>query len=195
VRRAFTIIELLIVVAIIGLLVALLVPAMGRARAQAKSAVCTANLRQISTGFQEYLARARDRLPFISFMPSVSPAPLRGERAIFLADVLKTHVGEAEAFRCPDDHSGNLRAPPNEGKSYFESERSSYRYRDEFFMLLGGRRIDEVANMLQQRFDRAVSTNTIWVMADYNVFHKKAGTKRVKNYLYIDGHVADYEDF
>ena len=50
-RRAFTLVELLVVVAIIALLVALLAPGLARAKAAARAAVCRHNLRQIGTAF------------------------------------------------------------------------------------------------------------------------------------------------
>src|SRR5215212_3872258 len=47
-RRAFSLVELLTVIGIIAILIALLMPAMVRARAHAKSLVCQSNLRQIA---------------------------------------------------------------------------------------------------------------------------------------------------
>lgn len=47
--RAFSLVELLIVVAVIGLLVALVAPALGRSRRAALDAVCVSNLRQSFT--------------------------------------------------------------------------------------------------------------------------------------------------
>lgn len=52
--RAFTLIELLVVVAIISLLIAILLPSLGAARNQGKTARCLANLHAIGEGFAAY---------------------------------------------------------------------------------------------------------------------------------------------
>lgn len=60
--RAFTLIELLIVIAIIGLLVAILIPALSGARRVAKSAVCLTRLRTAGQGMVLYANDYRDTL-------------------------------------------------------------------------------------------------------------------------------------
>ncbi|MHC4520315.1 MAG: type II secretion system protein [Planctomycetota bacterium] len=53
-QKAFTLIELLVVISIITLLMALLFPALQRAKRQAQAVACQANLHQWATIFQQY---------------------------------------------------------------------------------------------------------------------------------------------
>jgi prepilin-type processing-associated H-X9-DG protein/prepilin-type N-terminal cleavage/methylation domain-containing protein len=56
VRRAFTLLELLAVIAIVGLLFALIFPAIEKAKVRAKQASCASNLRQLHLATTMYLA-------------------------------------------------------------------------------------------------------------------------------------------
>ncbi len=62
-RKAFTLIELLVVIAIIALLMAILLPALRRARNQARAVVCQTNLRQWGTTLAIYLEDNEGRFP------------------------------------------------------------------------------------------------------------------------------------
>lgn len=86
--RAFTLIELLTVIAIIGILAAILIPVVGKVRESASRAACASNLRQISLGTLAYASDNRNLLP-------ARPNSYRFPHAFSAADwdVFKPYLG------------------------------------------------------------------------------------------------------
>lgn len=62
-RKAFTLVELLVVIGIIGILISLLLPAMSRVREQSKTLKCSAQLRQLGVALNNYAANNKWQLP------------------------------------------------------------------------------------------------------------------------------------
>src|SRR3954470_9946522 len=74
--RAFTLVELLVVIGIIAVLVALLLPSLNRAREQAKATQCLSNMRQLGVGLQSYLIESKNMIP--PHVPSPDPNFFQG---------------------------------------------------------------------------------------------------------------------
>ncbi len=121
--NAFTLIEILVVVAIIGILAAILVPIASSARMRAADAGCIANLRSIAVGFQGYAADNDGRLPAVA-------AQEGGRWVMWNKDGIGPYVtglsnavqiGQATVFTCPA--SKNQKSQPGiTGKGYGMNE-------------------------------------------------------------------------
>jgi prepilin-type N-terminal cleavage/methylation domain-containing protein len=198
-QKAFTLIEVLVVVSIIALLVSILIPTLSKARGQARRVSCASQLHQVGIAMLSYLHDSRDHMPWASDMPSIGPGPLTDPTPIYFSDVLKPHLkNQISALNCPGDVPGlTNRGAPNQGLSYFQSERSSYGYRTalrgltptRFNQMPHGRPGHE-----HQHPNDAHAPSTIWFACDYENFHGQAGENGARRYVYIDGHVADYEN-
>ncbi len=93
-RRAFSLVEILVVIAIIMLLAAILFPVFGRARESARTATCANNLRQIGMGLRLYLSDSRNVYPTGAVMGQATCSWTHN-----LAPYLKT----TSIFNCPSN--------------------------------------------------------------------------------------------
>jgi prepilin-type N-terminal cleavage/methylation domain-containing protein/prepilin-type processing-associated H-X9-DG protein len=74
-NKAFTLVELLVVIAIIALLMAVLLPALAKARTQAKRIVCLSGLRQLVTAWMAYAENNDSKIVNGGQPPSNTPPP------------------------------------------------------------------------------------------------------------------------
>jgi prepilin-type N-terminal cleavage/methylation domain-containing protein/prepilin-type processing-associated H-X9-DG protein len=68
-RRAFTLVELLVVIGIIAVLVGIFLPALGRAREQAKRTVCASQLQQLGSLWHMYANDYKGAFPYFPPRP------------------------------------------------------------------------------------------------------------------------------
>lgn len=105
--KGFTLVELLVVIAVIAILAALLFPALARAKSRSQRAACLSNLRQIGIAFELALADNDDRFPdrrdlktTLGYQPWTSWPP-SDPRAGWAAETLRLQLSSHRPWVCP----------------------------------------------------------------------------------------------
>ncbi len=148
--KAFTLVELLTVIAILSLLLALLMPTLGRARGQARRSHCASNLHQIGVAYTMYLSHFRSVFPYgvpMAAEYTIHPHydPVEGGPFIWCAQkrgggtppqqqfYWMSFHNNIEGWKCPQDPTPNsynwwdFTVHPNfKGSSYMMSEQSLF---------------------------------------------------------------------
>lgn len=112
-KKAFTLVELLVVVVILAVLMGLGVPAVQRSLDKARATQCLSNLRQIGLALASYAGDHEQELPNLALLGRSS----KSEDIPVMDTVLLPYAGNSpEIFRCPSD---NKKYYENTGCSYF----------------------------------------------------------------------------
>lgn len=113
----FSLLEVLVCVAVIGVLLALALPALNAARDSAARAVCGSNLRQLNVGWQGYLSEHKEQFPTYGLRPEWSYGGVEfvgaSRQAVYSAarpinrylasEAVAASTTEMALFRCPAD--------------------------------------------------------------------------------------------
>ncbi len=169
-RSAFTLIELLIVIAIVGVLAALLLPVFNRAKEASRASACLSNLHQLGVALQLYVQDNRNRMPVMyDALFTTNNAPTNIQKTVDV--VLTNYFGTTNVLKCPSDRDG-----------VYQRTRSSYGWN----VLINGQDADHF-RVLTLNFN----PHQIPLMFDKEAFHKARGEGKGVNYLYADGHIKN----
>jgi len=117
-RGAFTLIELLVVIAIIAVLMGILMPSLRMAREQARSMICSSNLKTLVLGYQLYAEDNDGKLvnghchvngynpqnPYwVQIPPNGADSTIEAKIEYIKRGALWKYVNDEGVYRCPSD--------------------------------------------------------------------------------------------
>lgn len=164
----FTLLELLVVIAVIAVLVGLLLPTIARARRYSQQVVCSATLRDIGAGWTMYMQNSPNAFPIAVNFPTASPPP-PGEKTIMAA--LSRQLTSPGVWRCAGDD-----------RNYFDRYATSYEYWPGIALAMDLNNAILLAGYAKHHGAK------VPVLGDAEAFHpNRATTGRLA--VYFDGHV------
>jgi len=188
--RAFTLIELLIVISVIAVLIAMISPMLRHAREVARLTRCANNLRQIHFAMVDYAEDYRDRLPDAVTLNSGRTHPRH------LHTLLADHQsGDQDIFQCPSDQGYYAWFLSNVYTVWFGC---SYQNRGEDknfnHWLAQGRVSGKYHAFGGQAADYYPAPSRLGIVRDgcgwhYLGYHGGRGGSSRAQYLFLDGHV------
>ncbi|MFV0337195.1 MAG: type IV pilin protein [Chthoniobacterales bacterium] len=170
---AFTIVELIAVLAIVAILFTLAIPQYSRMMERSRSTACASNLKQIGECVLRYVGEHDNAYPIIETNPS-SPIYPEEVEAKGMLETLEPYGLNKQALRCPADLAG---------PKYFDTYGISYEWNpiadDE----------KAVAPILYSRRRGAitVSPKRLRIVTDFGNVHNGR-----RNRLYADGHIRKF---
>ncbi|HEY9248601.1 MAG TPA: prepilin-type N-terminal cleavage/methylation domain-containing protein [Rariglobus sp.] len=179
--RGFTLIELLAVIAIVGVLAALILTTLGPMRAGARTAKCASNLRSIGTAFNQFAADYRGYYPAVTYNTGHLDGRVNPNKSHWWLE-LKPYIGvdiktiggiEGNAFAiCPDGLTGM------NGKFDYYSQTPRVAITKPSRTMLAG---DSKSHVL-----------SVWIGDPTGEHSETSEPQRHRgraNYLFVDGHV------
>ena len=174
-RRVFTIIELLIVIAIIAILAGMLLPALNNARKLAQKMSCLNNYKSIGQITFLYTDSYREYLPFSSIKSPLYPAL----RMMSEAGLLKLKVGGL--YQCPSlKEEADRTAPGDANFACLKYTRTHYAWND------------RIGYIHRSTAYRPLKTSDILLPSMFILMFDIPLEQRIRNRLNYEGHWETY---
>ena len=187
---AFTLLELLVAVSIIGLLASLFFPVFGRVYDQLNTTKCVHNMKQVSVAIKSAAIDNSGDYPMIENDPA-NPIHDAADGKIWTLPELVQHYGATVAIlRCPADEAARLCQPKGAPGtvSYFKAKGSSY----EWFPMFEGDSVN-APRIVSPRGVRSIPAGRARLLLDYAESgegpHKRELTGSTMHVAYADGSV------
>lgn len=180
IKNGFTLVELLVVAGLISFLLALIVPALGRAKDQSKLVICRSNQKNLLLGCLMYANENESRLPV--------DKQLHNTHAGLIRDLFDgNYIRESRIYYCPSEKNPELDSSEENfsngdiGYFYYSfHERSTDRYLSTFFL----------KNLPWPRLLYDTMSADKWVFSDSWFSNKPTAHRWYKkgvNYVTLDG--------
>ena len=193
--RAFTLVELLCVMAIIAILAALLLPALNQSKARVKRMECINNLHQLGIGFQAFMHEHDDKFPMA--VPAAGGGSQEFVQNGYAVDgefyfcyrhfqVLSNELSTPVILICPADTrlpATNFAALQNSNVSYFVGVKAEYSKPES---ILAGDRNLTAGSTLNPSILSPGTDNRLWWTRELHQFKG--------NILFADGRVEEWNN-
>jgi prepilin-type N-terminal cleavage/methylation domain-containing protein/prepilin-type processing-associated H-X9-DG protein len=179
--RAFTLVELLVVIGIIAILISVILPALGKVREQSRRTKCLANLHTLGQAIYMYANTNRGRLP--NGNPVGTTSDYDGTKAVMIELSRSYLSGGAAVFHCPSDPDPVPQRIETAGQAEPNSARISYDFYSPYWQPEYGPKIERLRGQAPLAWDLDGGSTV-------PARNQNHGTKG-GNVLFADGH-ADW---
>lgn len=193
-RTAFTLTELLVCIAIIGILAALIFPIIGRVKGNALKVQCSSNLRQCGTGIQLYAIDNRGFAPSNGWTSAIQPY-LSGTAVINYANIQSKFPTSCPSLPYDDSVYGRSTYSLN---SWLDTDHNNKNADGTYTWIMPLRNVEAPSRKIMlfdgilASSDGGVNANSNWAYNAVKGLHfidfRHSGS--VANILFVDGHVA-----